>query len=286
MSVFSERIRTRLRVWWGGPNRWRNRGSYRRLFHRLQEHYILRSWDDPEERWRCCELWQRTLHNKWNAREFAQRYGGRVPTLYWYGRRIGALSLDALPTYFVVRPTWGTVRRGVHVIAHDQDLLHERAYSKQQLIVEVRKEQGWVARYPILVEEFVKTEAGHYALPVEYKCHTFGATVGAIEVIQRAGRHARSRFYTPSWDLFEDRMHTYLPQADYVDPPRCLDDILGCAKRLGTAYGTYVRVDCYATDKGCVFGEFASAPSGGQHFTAFADEYFGALWDAAFPNRT
>jgi hypothetical protein len=286
VSVFSERIRTRLRVWWGKPNKWRNRESYHRLFHQLKEHYVLRSKDDPEELWHCCELWQRTLSNKWNAREFAQRFGFQVPALYWRGRRIGALPPDSLPAHFVIRPTWGTTRRGVHIIAHDQDLLHERMYFKQELVAEVQREQGWVARHPILVEEFVKTEAGDYVLPIEYKCHTFGATVGAIEVIQRAGHRGRNRYYTPSWELFEDRMNTHLPPGEYTEPPRCLDEILECAKRLGIAYGTYVRIDCYATDKGCVFGEFASAPADGQHFTAFADEYFGTLWDTVFPDRT
>jgi len=286
VSLFSERIRTRLRVWWGKPNKWRNRESYRRLLHQLKEHYALRSRDDPEELWRCCTLWQRTLSNKWNAREFAQRYGCRVPTLYWYGRRIGAMPLNSLPAHFVTRPTWGTPRRGTHVMAHNRDLLHERMYSRQELIAEVQSEQGWVARHPILVEEFVKTEAGDYALPIEYKCHTFGGTVGAIEAVQRNGLQARNRFYTPSWDLFADRMNTYLPPADSIDPPRHLDEIIECAKRLGTAYDTYVRVDCYVTDTGCVFGEFSSTPGDAQHFTTFADEYFGALWDAAFPDRT
>ena len=38
---------------------------------------------------------------------------------------------------------------------------------------------------PVLVEEFIKTETGEYELPIEYKCHVFGETVGAIEVIRR-----------------------------------------------------------------------------------------------------
>src|SRR5574337_223904 len=275
MSVFSERIRTRLRVWWGKPNKWRNRDSYRGLFHHLKEHYVLRHRDDSEELWRCCELWQRTLSNKWNAREFAQRYGVRVPARYWCGRRIGALPLDLLPAHFVIRPTWGTARKGTHVIAHGQDLLHGRTYSTRQLIAHVRRGQGWVARYPILVEEFVTTEAGQYVLPIEYKCYTFGATVGAIEVVQRTERQAQNRFYTASWDPLEDRIYTGLPPGEYIDPPGCLDDIIECAKRLGTAYGTFVRVDCYATDKGCVFGEFSSTPGDPHHFTTFANAYFG-----------
>lgn len=286
VSLFSERIRIRQRVWWGNPNRWRNRESYRRLFHRLKEHFALRSKDDPEDQWRCCDLWQRTLINKWNAREFVQRYGCRVPALYWFGRRPGALPLDSLPTYLVIRKVWGTARRGVYVLAHDRELLHERTYTKDQLKAAVRRDQGLVPRVPILVEEFLKTETGDYALPIEYKFYTFGATVGGIQVVQRTGLRVQNRFYTTAWEPFEDPMNTYLPQADLIDPPRCFDEMVACAKRLGTAYGTFVRVDLYATEKGCVFGEFSSTPLNRPYLTVFADEYFGKLWDVVYPDRT
>lgn len=284
--LFSERIRMRQRVWWAKPNKWRNRESYRHLFHRFKETHALRSKDDPEHKWHCCGLWQRALNNKWNAREFAQRCGYRVPALYWYGRRAGALPLDSLPTHFVIRPAWGTARKGVYVLAHDRDLLHDRVYSKDELRAQVRRDQGRISQFPILVEEFVKTETGDYALPIEYKCYTFGATVGAIQVGQRTGHGARHRFYTPLWDPFADQMSTHNPPAEDIDPPRCLEDILACARTLGGAYGTFVRVDCYATDRGCVFGEFSSTPMEGLDFTAFADKYFGELWDATFPDRT
>jgi len=141
MSLFSERIRTRQRVWWGSPNRWHNPESYRRLFHRLKEHLVLRDKDDPEDQWRCCEFWQRTLINKWNAREFAQRYGCRVPTLYWFGRHAGALPLDSLPTHFVIRQVWGSARKGVYVFAHDRELLRERTFTKYELKTAMRQNQ-------------------------------------------------------------------------------------------------------------------------------------------------
>ena len=48
----------------------------------------------------------------------------------------------------------------------------------------------------------------------------------------------------------------------------------------------YVRVDLYATDRGCVFSEFSSRPYGGMTFTPYAERYFGALWQQAFPRET
>ncbi len=286
MPLFSERIRTRQRLWWAQPNKWRNRESYRGLFHRFRDTHCLRSKSDAEQQWHCCRFWQRCLNNKWNAREFVQRYGCRVPELYWHGRRPGALPIRALPAHFVIRPSWGAAGAGVYVMAHGRELLRERAYSEETLRTALRRDQGWVSRFPILVEEFVRSETGAHVLPIEYKCYVFGATIGAVQVVQRNGCEARHRFYTPSWDVFEDEMSTHNPPAEPLDPPRCLEDMLACAKRLGEAYGTFVRADFYATPAGCVFGEFSSTPMNGREFTPFADRYFGELWDATFSDRT
>ncbi len=285
--MFTQRLQKRALIWWGKPNKWRNRESYRHLPHRLKENYTLRSKDDPDERWHCCDLWQRTLSNKWNAREFVQRYGCRVPALYWYGRRVGRLPIEALPEHFVIRPVFGDSRRGVYVFAHDRELLRQRVYTKADLMAELRRKRGWVSRFPILVEEFVKTEAGEYKLPLEFKFHTFRETIGAIEVVRRSNDDdARYGFYTTSWERFADQMNAHLPPGESISPPRCLEELLACARTLGVAYGTYVRCDFYATDRGCVFGEFSTTPDGGRGFTAFADRYYEELWQRAFPEAT
>jgi hypothetical protein len=59
--------------------------------------------------------------------------------------------------------------------------------------------------------------------------------------------------------------------------------MLETARRLGTAYGTYVRIDLYASERGPVFGEFSPTPSDGRAFTAAADAYFESFWKDAFP---
>jgi hypothetical protein len=140
----------------------------------------------------------------------------------------------------------------------------------------------------ILIEEFVRTERGEYTLPVEYKCHVFQDRIGAIQVIERDhARPATSKhtFYMPNWNPFKEKMLDNYPLGNYMDPPACLDEILKAAKSLGTAYGTYVRIDFYATDKGCVFGEFSSTPGEGRDFTEYADRYFESLWREVIPEK-
>lgn len=287
MPTFSQRIRERTRIWWGAPDPWNGLRPDRRTLHRVRELFVYRRHDDAEARWRCCAHWQRTLLNKWNAREFARRHGVRVPELYWFGRRTAAVPLASLPPAFVIRPVQGSGARGVFVMADGRELLHDREIAGADLHAELRRALGRVARWPLLVEAFARGEAGEYRLPTEYKCYTFAGRVGAIGVIHRTGRkQARQRFYTPEWDPIDDPMHVGYPQAPVAPPPACLTEILQAASVLGSAWGTFVRVDCFATNAGAVFAEFSATPGGGTEFTPYADDWFGALWDAACPAAT
>jgi len=285
--LFSERLQRRMRVWWSQPGKWRTRDSYHHLFHRLKENYSLLDKDDPDTRWHCCDLWQRLLSNKWNSREFVQRYGVRVPALYWHGRHLSALPINDLPDYFVIRPIWGAARRGIYVFAQDRNLLDQTPFTKASLKQHVVRSAGRFVRFPTLVEEFVKSEAGRYELAIDYKFFMFGSTVGAIEVLQRSGHGpAVHCYYTADWVPFDDQINTKLRAAEHRDPPRCINEMVACAQRLGAAYETFVRVDLYASDSGCVFGEFSSLPGEGRKFTPFAERYFGELWERTFPDRT
>lgn len=290
---FSERIARRHRLWWrSGPQplyAWR---TYRDALHWQREKRTSRTRDDADEAWRCCAFWQRSLVNKWNGREFAARHGCTVPELYWRGRRAfapAALRRASLPRHFVLRPVWGSGRRGVYVVTDGRDLLRDQAASPAELGARLLRSspRSWTA--PVLLEEFVRTEEGHYRLPLEYKCYTFGDTVAAVEMIERSSIYAggaRHRYYTPDWKPFADPVNLGLPPLPHADPPRCLDQMLRNAVRLGAAFGTFVRVDFFSTDRGCVFNEFSSTPGKGTAYTPYGDELLGALWTAKYPHAT
>ncbi len=285
-QTFAQRINARLRLWWGHPPR---RREWRRRYavHQLRERYTLRSRDDPDDAWRCCAFWQRTLISKWNSREFVAKHGGRVPALYWRQHVPSRGQLAALPSHFVIRPVWGTSRQCVYVVAAGRDLLRAEPFSAAVLRRSILHAGRLAWTLPILAEEFVRSEDGQYRLPVEYKCHTFGDTVAAVEMIERTGANTgQHRYYASDWRPMPDPMNTILPQAELTDPPRCLAEMLALARRLGTAVGTYVRVDFFATDRGCVFNEFASTPANGRGFTAFCDDLFSRLWEDKFPDAT
>jgi hypothetical protein len=223
--------------------------------------------------------------NKWNGREFAARHGCHVPALLWAGGSLARPPLDSLPDHFVIRPVRGLGRRGVRAVSDGFDLLaHERAdpAALAKRLSPLRRIRGPV---PLLVEEFVTTEEGEHRLPVELKCHTFGPHVAAVELLERTGVNADSRrYYTPAWEPFKDLMHVALARAEVRDPPRGLEAMLARASALGAAFGTYMRIDFFASELGCVFNEFSSVPLLGRDYTPYCNELFGALWAEHHPN--
>jgi hypothetical protein len=279
MTPFCERIERRYETWWG-PVRSPGVAGWKERLHRRRERFTYRDATVPLSAWKCCPNWQRSLANKWNARQFVQKYGIRVSGLYASGRWIPGLPFASLPDQYVVRPNYGHSRNNVFPIVSEIDMLRGNRCSKEDVRRHLIGAYGRFARVPLLLQEFVRTEDGEYQLPIEYQCHMFGGVVGAIQVIRRRIKQSSpNRFYSEAWEPFADKMRAMLPLAEYRDPPRCLDEMLRTVKTLGEVYGTYVRIDVFATDKGCVFNEFAPTPARGANFTPFANEYFGRLWE-------
>lgn len=280
-TTYSEMIRRRMQDWWGAQP------TVARRLHRRKEQLVRRRATDPDDLWRCCERWQRSLANKWNAREFARRHGCQVPELYWYGRALWRLPFARLPPRYVIRPVYGRSTRGTYLIDGEAERLGGRPLGAGEVRGTLVAEHGRFSRIPVLVEEFLRSEDGEYRVPVDYKCHMFGETLGVIERVERLGRRSTDivlSYYDADWRPLERMVRTdKFPHGPAVPPPRCADGILDTARRLGRAYGTYVRVDVYATDRGCVFGEFSPTPTRGEGYSDFGDEYLLSHWRSALP---
>jgi hypothetical protein len=277
-QTFSERLKNRQRVWWEAP------GS---SLHRLRERRTRRTREDPDEDWRCCEHWQRTLLNKWNAREFAARHGCVLPALYWSGADPSAAPLGSLPNRFVIRPIFGAGKQGVAVIVEGTERLEGGSPSAAELWRRLPRSRYLRRPSPILIEEFIRADE-HDTLPLEAKCHTFGDEVASVQLLERTSGHTgrKWRFYSPDWEPVPDRMNTYLDEDEIKEAPSCLERMLELAGRMGAELGTYMRIDFFVTDGGCVFNEFSSVPLLGRYFTPYCDRVFGALWAERFPDAT
>lgn len=283
-EYFSARLGRRRRVWWDlrrqiplGASKFGN------LLARLRQHYRLLSAHDPESRWRSGVHWQRALMNKWNAREFARRHGCLVPELYWHGWLVSRIPFATLPEHYVLRPVMGHSRNGVFVVCGKLDLLRNNPVTPAGIRAGLRRHQARFGFVPVLAEEFLRTEQGEHRLPLEYGFYCFAGTIGAILVRNRIDAHRNcQRYYTPEWQPFADLFCSEFELDAVRPPPGCLEEMRSIARRLSAASGTFVRVDLYATDRGAVFGEFASCPFS-RGYAAFAEEYFGGLWQTHCP---
>ncbi len=290
--TFTERLQLRRARWWGPPRwnvpRWGGPRGLRNYLHQSRgERRAFRQRDDPESRWRCCEYWPRTLFSKWNSHEFAARHGCPVPELYWRGSSAARLPIDALPEHFVVRQVFSGNMGGVLVVAGDRELVWDRPIVRAEIGSMLPRSRYLKRGVPIMIEQFVRAQDGQYRLPLEFKCHVFGGYVAAVQVVERKKvNHARQRFYTPSWDPFDDRMSTGLRQEEQIRPrPRDLDRLLELATTLGASFGTYARLDFFLSDTGWMFNEFTAFPFLGLHNTPYCDAFFGATWTDRIPNQ-
>ena len=284
--TFTERLLARRALWWGRPFRWQSAHAWRDALHRTRERWASRCASDPDAAWRCCAHWQRTLVDKAVSRAFAQKHDCRIPPLYWQGRRIGAIPFASLPARYAIRPVRGTAASGVYVIVDGRDVLRDVPLTAAELRGRLLREHGPLSLTPLLVEAYVPADGGPSPMPVEYKVHTFGNVVGAVQVLERTGqRTGIHRYYTPHWEAFPDAMDTHYALAPPRPPPRDLDLMLADSTRLGRAIGTYMRVDFFGSPAGAVFNEFSSTPQvQAPAYTPGCDALFGALWQRHFPD--
>jgi hypothetical protein len=285
-SGYSRRILQRRLTWWSNPFRPYDPRYHHWRFHRLKEILFHRHQGDPEERWRCCANWQRTLINKWNSREFVKRFSVPLPELYWSGRWARNLPIDQLPESFVIRPLLEANMRGVHVVAGNVKLIGNGPPQRDFLIRQLIAERGYFGISPLLCEEAVLNENDELSLPLELKCHMFAGFVGAIELVRRNPDDIDLyRFYEPDWTPWKILPYVDTKEMPVQDPPPYLDNLLESARKLGRAVETYMRVDYLLTDDRYLFNEFSSCP-GVKDNTPELDEYFDSLWQTHVPDQS
>jgi hypothetical protein len=145
----------------------------------------------------------------------------------------------------------------------------------------------------ILIEEYARPHHPSLYLPLELKLHAFAGEVVAAQMIERRELgQARQRAYTPGWEPIPDRLQTYWEEleasrAGELMPGRSeLDSVLAMARRLGSALGTYMRIDFLVSETGPLFGEFSSVPLRGGYNTPYADRLLGEAWARICPNAS
>ncbi|TSD67743.1 hypothetical protein FFF34_010245 [Inquilinus sp. KBS0705] len=263
---FPKRIKHRHDTFWKDPNAEVVRNT------KMFEHDRLENWKDAP-------YWQRKLSNKSNAREFALMHGCRLPDLYWRGRDIDSVDMHALPPNYVIRPTVGHCSSLVFLMKEGFNLFDREVYTPEQIKNILKKELTENPKLEFLFEEFLEHEEGEHNILDDYKFFCFNGEIACIWVINRLGpRKGFSSFYDENWQRLEEINYIYTPTGDQP-APACLNDMIKSAKKLSKAYGIFVRIDFYATYKGCVFGEFTPTPSMGRDYSKFGQKLLLSYWD-------
>lgn len=232
----------------------------------------------PWEEWKDVKNWQCKLSNKYNAREFAKKHNCRVPELYWKGKDCGSINFDALPLNYVIRPTNGHSLQCVYLFKNSINLLDGKKYPEEDIKENLKKALQNNLHVELLIEEFVKTEAGEYQIPDDYKFYMFNGKIGCIQVINRlACSKGFTTWYNEEWKLLPNLTINY-PDGEEQQAPRCLSQMIEAAKTLSKIYKIFCRIDFYATDKGAVFGEFTPTPALGKGFTKAGDTLLSQYW--------
>jgi hypothetical protein len=286
--TFTERLHRRGREWWSPARQlWKPRSVIDLVDRNLQRRRLMSRHDNIKS-WHRGRYWQRRLNNKWNSREFAVMNGYRVPELYWHGRNPARIPFSELPPNYVIREAWSYGGKSVYLVADGQELLRDSPVCSREIVGQLRSVRDPVWPFPILVEEFLRTNLGEYRQHVDYKFHCFDGQVAAISV--QAGRQAghsspQCNYYDEFWNAIPESMRSHEFELTHFDKPASFDEMLDCASVLSRAYESYVRIDLYDTDRGCVFGEVASYPSGGRHFSSSADRLLGEYWSRYCDDR-
>ena len=269
---FSRRIKLRNTTFWNNENG------------KILRNTII-GVNDPIEKLKDADNWQRKLSNKYNSREFAKKHGCKVPELYWRGRDINKIPMNDLPKQFVIRPTIGHSCNHVFLINDEVNLMDRQVYSKEALLRILAAEIKKNAYLEFLIEEFLKTEQEEYKIPIDYKFFMFGEEVATILVVNRLMPPVGlNSFYDINWKRIKTINNTFPNDSDQK-PPDCLNEMIECSRKLGKAYETFVRIDFYATDKGAIFGEFTPTPGLGKNFTKYGNKLLGDYWNKVYNEK-
>jgi hypothetical protein len=245
----------------------------------VKVHYTEMFSSDPLNEWKNEVNWQRRLDNKFNSRQFVNKYGCKVPDLYYKSKNIDEIKFSSLPENFVIRPTFGWSSKLVYLMKDGLNLMDNKMYSNEELHFAIAQTLKENPNLEFLFEEFVKTEEEEVKIPNDYKFYTFNGEIAAIQLINRLSpKSGFSTFYDEKWNLIPS-LNTYYPTGTYEQQPKCFDEMIDKVRTLSRLYEIFVRIDFYATPKGAIFGEFTPIPFRGSRFTLEAEKTLIKYWD-------
>ncbi len=210
------------------------------------------------------------LRTKLRVRNFASSLGLHVPELYWTGRDV---RRHDLPRQVVFKPDRGSFSQGVYLMDGDFDHMSQKQMTAEALTAATGKRL-------MLAEEFLPRHDGTYGVHTDYKVFVFGDIIPGVHVLDR--RRKKICWYTEEWVPMSPLHHSgprwSMPDHRYFTRPDSWDGILEMARIVGRQVRSFVRVDCYESIGGPVFGETSLTPNAIRGLFRNTDQQLGRLW--------
>jgi len=212
-------------------------------------------------------------------RQMADRFGAEfvIPTIAIFDSA-AEVDFALLPYPCVIKPTHSS---GFNVFLRERPEGEGRVRDRLSRLLRYRHERSaeewaYAQIVPRLLVEPLLSD-GDRGL-TDYKFHTFGGRVFAVQVDVRRYTDHRRAFFDPRWKLMPFSL-LYPAPSTSIPPPGALAAMIRHAEQIGYGFA-YLRVDLYEVGGAVKFGEATFYPGAGLEVfkpRAF-DALFGAQW--------
>lgn len=205
------------------------------------------------------------LDDKFKAYEFVSAHGWKTPRVEKYASLAEALVASrSFGKRVVIKQPNLHSSRGIWVLEKIDDeryldLLNGRVITEKNISPLPPAPDHW------LVEEFLEPSCRGATIPLDYKVYAFRGNITHVMQMDRSVWPVRTAAFDgcfmplPIGQEIHLNPGVYRPQGHVI--PLHASEILAMASELSRNMDTaFVRVDCYDTLKGPVFGEFTFTP--------------------------
>ncbi len=233
-----------------------------------------------------CPLKIRHFASKSLMKEYAESFGVRLPKIYNVLNNLEEFDNFDFPSRYVMKPDTDS-GAGLFLMHHGINLFDGFPCNREMIR---EKLENYLERKPgsqFIVEEFIVqegTEQSYEYVPLDYKLHAFGGKVRIIQVddrntVSRDPLHRRQSWFSRDWVAAPFRMRKKEEENDPIQPPVCLNEMLGIADTMASDIGEYIRIDMYASNNGPVLGELTTYSHSGLGFTEYGSTILSQAWE-------
>lgn len=197
--------------------------------------------------------------------DFMKKAGYLVPKLYSTFPLGDAVTLDSLPTRFVIKPRDGFNSNGVFVIENGVDLFRRKKIPNEignfLLNYFGKSNLGKVLLVEELIDDVDLDTDPYLKIPRDFKVFVANGRAYWVNVYNRNARNnLRSMVsYNTEWKKVSQMTSAYLP--GFVETkPKYFDEMLRQAEKISQKYPLFMRLDFYLSKVGPIFGEFTPFP--------------------------